>query len=65
MRIRQDARFRSEAKRYTLRFTCESCALWDEREDRCAIGFPTLEHRAARYDDRDAPVVFCKDFDLL
>jgi hypothetical protein len=65
MKIPQDERFRAEAAAYALRFTCESCALWDERRDTCANRFPTSEHRAARYADPQADVVFCKDFDLL
>ena len=64
MIIPQDALFRRERERFALRFTCEDCALFDARDASCAHGYPTEPHRAARYDDPDAPVIFCKDFDL-
>ena len=64
MKIPQDDRFRDERRAFALRFTCESCALWNEEHDRCANGFPTEEHRAHRYESPDTAVVFCKDFDL-
>lgn len=64
MKILQDEAFRAERERFALRFTCEDCALWDPATDRCAHGFPTHEHRATRYDDPHASVVFCKEFEL-
>jgi len=58
-------RFDAERRRFRLAFTCERCAHFDPVGDRCASGYPTDEHRLARYDaDPDAIVVFCKDFDL-
>lgn len=64
MKIPQDARFRQERERFALRFTCEHCALFDEQRERCAHGYPVTEHRAARYTDEAALVVFCKHFEL-
>jgi hypothetical protein len=64
VKLPQDARFRDEAARLSLRFQCEHCGLYDAARDRCAHGFPTDEHRAARYVDPDAPLSFCKDFEL-
>ena len=63
MKVVQDERFREQRARFALRFTCEHCALFDA-ERGCAHGFPTDEHRTSYYDDPDAPIVFCKDFDL-
>ena len=62
MRITPDPRFAEEAERFVLRRHCEDCALFDAEKDACAHGFPTAEHRRAA--DPEAPVVFCKDFEL-
>jgi len=64
VKLPQDPAFRDERARFALRFTCDDCALWDPARDRCAHGFPTHEHRASRYDDARADVVFCKEFEL-
>lgn len=64
MKIPQDARFREQRERYRLRFTCEHCALFDDRNEVCAHGFPTAEHRDAHYEDETAKLVFCKHFEL-
>jgi len=64
LKLPQDARFRRQRERFALRFTCESCALFDAERVSCAHGFPTDEHRAAFYEDEAAPIVFCKDFEL-
>lgn len=65
MKLPQDATFRTQRDRHALRFTCEHCALFDDVRERCAHGFPTDEHRALRYADPEAHVVFCKDFELI
>jgi hypothetical protein len=65
MRIRQDGTFREEARRFALRFTCESCALFDDAREQCAHGFPTDEHRGARYADPGADVIFCKEYESV
>jgi hypothetical protein len=58
-------RFDAERRRFALAFTCEGCAHFDPDAERCASGYPTEDHRLARYDrDPEAEVVFCKDFDL-
>ena len=64
MKIPQDERFRVERARFALRFCCESCANFDAPGQRCALEYPTDEHRRAYYESPDAPIVFCKDFDL-
>ena len=55
-----------ESARFGLRFTCEDCAIFDERADRCRHEWPTDAHRRARYEaprgDGDE-VVFCKEFE--
>jgi hypothetical protein len=63
--LAQDDRFRSERARYSLRFTCEHCAIFDPVRAGCAHGYPTAPHRTARYDSPDAPIVFCKDFEMV
>lgn len=64
MRAPQDARFRLQRAEHALRFTCDDCALFDPERERCVHGYPTAEHRRARYEASDAPVVFCKEWDL-
>jgi hypothetical protein len=64
VRSSQDARFRLERARLSLRFTCDQCAYFDDESERCVHGYPTAEHRAARYEDEEADVVFCKEWDL-
>jgi hypothetical protein len=64
VKIVQDERFREQRERFRLRFNCEHCSLFDEEKETCAHGFPTTEHREAHYRDPDAPVVFCKHFEL-
>ncbi len=63
MRIAQDARFARERARHALRFTCEDCAMFDPESSACAHGYPTAEHRAARYEDERAVLVFCKEWE--
>lgn len=65
MIIERDARFEREWRRYGLKFTCEDCACWDPNRDRCAHGYPTSKHRATRYEDPEAPLLFCKEFEAL
>lgn len=66
MVVLRTARFDEEAARFGLRFTCEDCALFDDRAARCRHEWPTEAHRRARY---EAPrregdeVVFCKEFE--
>ena len=62
MKLAQTEAFRRERARYALRFTCEDCALYESREQSCAHGFPTAEHRRARYDAPQAGIVFCQGF---
>ena len=64
MKIPQDERFRRERARYALRFCCESCASFDAPREGCAHGYPTDEHRHARYERPEVALVFCKDFEL-
>ncbi|HEX7477850.1 MAG TPA: hypothetical protein VF331_08590 [Polyangiales bacterium] len=64
MKIVQDERFRQQRQEFKLRFTCEHCSLFDDERQSCAHGYPTTEHREARYADPDAQVVFCKHFEL-
>ncbi len=64
MRIPQDERFRRERERFQLRFTCEDCALFVPSKQACLHGYPSEQHRAARYEDPSADLLYCKDFEL-
>jgi hypothetical protein len=64
VKIPQDERFREQRRRFRLHFTCEHCALFDDKTEQCAHGYPTREHRDAHYEDESAPLVFCKHFEL-
>ena len=61
MKLAQDERFRAERQSFRLRFTCEDCALFDARTEKCAHSFPTEEHRRGA---THGLVVFCKEFEL-
>ncbi|MBK6579161.1 MAG: hypothetical protein IPG17_23830 [Sandaracinaceae bacterium] len=63
MEVPQDETFREERERFALRWNCEDCALFDDKE-RCVHGFPTHRHRRSRYLDPSAPILICKEFDL-
>jgi hypothetical protein len=65
VRIPQDARFRRERARFSLRFCCEDCALFDPELSECAHGYPIEDHRRERYEDPRVDIVFCKDWDLV
>jgi hypothetical protein len=47
--------FRAERVRFELRFTCEHCTYFDPERERCTHGYPTAEHRDARYREPAAP----------
>jgi hypothetical protein len=61
------ARFDDERQAFALRFTCDDCAGFDQREERCRHGWPTEAHRLARYQRERAAedtVTFCKEFEV-
>lgn len=64
MRFPHDDTFSDERPRYSFRFCCEDCAMFDVPRQRCAHGFPTEEHRRDRYADQQMPLAFCKEFEL-
>lgn len=65
MRLPLGAEFRDQWERFAFRFCCEHCAHFDRATQRCAHGWPTREHRLARYrDPRCTELVFCKEFEL-
>ena len=55
---------RREARRYGLRFGCESCAHYDAPEERCANGFPSEAHRGIDLEGT-SELLFCKEFELV
>ncbi len=64
MKLAIDPLFCNERERYSLRFTCEDCALFDATASRCAHGFPTAQHRKERYQGTEGDLLFCKEFQL-
>lgn len=58
-----DEQLRREARRYSLRFTCESCAWFDAERGSCSHAFPNDAHRAIDL-DLVTEVAFCKEFEL-
>lgn len=63
MRTLIDDRLREEARRFTLRFTCDDCAHFDPEGVRCAEGYPHAPHRGVRM-ERVRELLFCKSFEL-
>jgi hypothetical protein len=57
-------RFEQERRRFALEFTCEQCAHFDPPSSGCAHSYPNGEHLGAGRRDRDADLVFCKEFEL-
>lgn len=62
MRTRVDARLLDEAARFTFRFACDDCAHFDERRQRCSLGYPA-EPRVDAFGPVEG-LEFCKEFEL-
>jgi hypothetical protein len=60
---RLDERLEREIAVHRLRFTCESCAHFDEDAGRCSLGFPSAPHRLAALRGAQE-LLFCKAFEL-
>ena len=58
-----DDRFRDEAERFGLRYTCETCAHFESSAGTCAMGYPPVEHRQ-RDLTKVETIVFCKAYEL-
>jgi hypothetical protein len=56
-----DARLRTEAARYSFRFSCDDCAHFDEAGARCSLSYPAAPRRDALDGDH---IELCKDFEL-
>ena len=69
--------FRDQRVAYALRFTCEHCTYFAERNGACSHGYPNHAHREAQYEagaatraeeqaglEEDVELIFCKDFEL-
>jgi hypothetical protein len=72
MRIRIDARLRSEAARLSFRFACEDCVHFAPSAagdgGRCSLGHPPEPRRAAMNvveGGDEGYLETCKDFDLV
>lgn len=63
VKIPPDRRFHDERVAYGLRFACEDCVHF-LGDGRCAHEYPTEEHRALRYEDPKALLVFCREWEL-
>ena len=59
-----DALLRREVEAHRLRFTCETCAHFDEATPRCSLTFPHEPHLRATF-DREASIAFCKAYELV
>jgi hypothetical protein len=60
---RVDEQLRLEARRFALRFGCESCAHFAPETARCGNGYPTAPHRGIDL-ERCESLEFCKDFEV-
>jgi hypothetical protein len=58
-----DQRFREEARRFQLAFTCEACAYFAPESQRCSNGYPNHAHRARPLNSQQE-LEFCKEFEL-
>lgn len=58
-----DPRLRREAATFELRYSCRSCAHFDEERRACAEGYPNEPHLEARIESGEA-LAFCKSFEL-
>ena len=47
MKLAVDARLLDEALRFAFRFACDDCAHFDDRRERCSLGYPAAPRRAA------------------
>ncbi len=63
MLSRVDDRFRQEARRFVLRFTCDVCAHFDPDRAACSHGYPAEQHCSID-PDRVTDLSFCKLFEL-
>lgn len=61
---RVDEQLRAEAKRFELRFGCESCAHFAPETRACGNGYPTLPHLGVDL-ARVQSLEFCKDFEVV
>ena len=59
---RVDERLLREAREFSLRFTCDDCAHFDEDSLACEHGYPTEPHRVKL--DVVSELLFCKDYEL-
>jgi hypothetical protein len=56
-----DARLLDEAARFAFRFSCDDCAHFDERRERCSLGYPAAPRRDALATPH---LELCKDYEL-
>lgn len=64
MRLPVDQRFVDEAKRFSLRGSCEACVYLAPESQTCSEGYPNHEHLALPREVGQS-VCFCKKFELL
>jgi hypothetical protein len=65
VKLPASADFTAQRALHVLRFTCEHCTYFAAEDgERCTHGYPNQQHRLARYEDPQAELVFCKDFEL-
>jgi hypothetical protein len=59
-----DERLRHEARRFSLRFGCESCVHFAPETSRCGNGYPTAPHLGVDL-ARVTQLEFCKEFEVV
>lgn len=52
-----------QARRYALRYGCESCAHYEPESQVCTGGYPNAAHRERDLDE-GGTLLFCKLFEL-
>jgi hypothetical protein len=50
-----------EIEAFRLRYTCDDCAHFDARAERCAHGYPLGERKRVLREGHE--IVFCKEFE--
>jgi hypothetical protein len=64
VRLPWTTEFDAERESYALRFSCEDCAHFDPRTERCRHEWPNESHRREAPRAVERVLDFCKEFEL-
>ena len=64
MQLPHTREFDQERERFAFAGSCEACAHFDPRRERCRHEYPTEPHRERTLARPDADLLFCKEFEL-